>query len=29
MHLSAALADRSIDVAHPVDIVARGLGLAE
>ncbi len=29
MHLSAALADRSIPVAHPVDIVARALGLAE
>lgn len=29
MHLSAALADRSIDVAHPVDIVARALRLVE
>ena len=29
MHLSAALADRSIDVAHPVDIVAEALGLLE
>ena len=27
MHLTAALADRSIDVAHPVDIVADALGL--
>ncbi len=29
MHLSAALADRSIEVAHPVDIVARALRLVE
>jgi len=29
MHLSAALADRSIDVAHPVDIVADALGLSD
>ena len=29
MHLAAALADREIPVAHPVDIVARALGLAE
>ena len=29
MHLSAALADRSIPVAHPVDIVASALGLAQ
>jgi glycolate oxidase iron-sulfur subunit len=29
MHLSAALADRAIDVSHPVDIVASALGLTE
>jgi glycolate oxidase iron-sulfur subunit len=29
MHLSAALADRAIDVSHPVDIVAGALGLTE
>lgn len=29
MHLTAALAERSIDVAHPVDIVAHALGLVE
>lgn len=28
MYLASALADRSIDVAHPVDIVADALGLA-
>ncbi|MEP1125661.1 MAG: (Fe-S)-binding protein [Ilumatobacter sp.] len=29
MHLSEALADRSIEVAHPVDVVARALGVVE
>ncbi len=29
MHLASALADRSIAVAHPVDVVARALGLSD